>query len=143
MSEYIRAISNPEGLCVMDAADDTVRLLHYGVKAALASRRKNQNPSVINVPRRLFFQACRDWARPVGTQRIKDGELRIEEVFVFLDTGKRVPVPKRGEPDVAGRPKAFLIRFSYRGEYVHLWRVTWEHVVHAVLRKDEMERTRR
>jgi hypothetical protein len=146
MSDYIRPTSNPEGLCVSDTDDgfDGLVLVRYEVKPPLASsgRRKVGGP-VIAVPRRRFFQACRDWARPVGTQLIRDGVLRIEEVFVFLDTGKRVPIPTRSAPSTADRPRAFLIRFGYDGAYVHMWRVTWEHVVGAVLRKDEAERARR
>ena len=132
MSDYIQSTSNPEGLFVSDGAGEMVRLGHR-VASPLASRRKE-----IAVPKRLFFQACR--ARPVGTQRIRDGVLRIEEVFVFLDTAKRVPIPRCGAPDVAERAKAYLIRFGYGGDFVYLWRVTWEQVVGAVLRKDEAER---
>lgn len=131
MSSYVLSTANPEGLHVYDA-EGWVRLDHE-VQPPLSSNRRG-GASTVDIPVRLFAQACHDWARTPGTARIADGGLKIHEVFVYLDTGKRVPVGKSSE-----QPRAFLIRLSYGGQFVHMWRVTWEHVVSAFLRGEEIK----
>jgi hypothetical protein len=137
VSDYIRSTSNPEGLIVHDvdgfqvespSGNAAVRLQH-AVKPPLSSKSRK----AIDIPSNLFADACEDWARS-STTPVNDRGLKIQEVFVYLDTGKRAPVGEGFD-----RPRAFLIRLSYGGQFVHMWRVTWEHVVHAFLRGREIK----
>ena len=131
MSEYVRSTANPEGLFAYDV-EGAVRLVH-ALKPPLSSRWRR---SYIDIPSRLFAGACDQWARS-SSSRVNDRGLKIQEVFVYLDTGKRAPVGF-DRSSASDRPRAFLIRLSYGGQFVHLWRVTWEHVVHAFLRGQEI-----
>jgi len=133
VSEYVRSTANPEGLFAYDV-EGAVRLVH-AVKPPLSSKQRKSGFS-FDIPSRLFANACDQWARSSLT-RVDDRGLKVQEVFVYLDTGKRAPVGF-DRSDASDRPRAFLIRLSYGGQFVHLWRVTWEHVVHAFLRGQEI-----
>jgi muconolactone delta-isomerase len=61
----------------------------------------------------------------------------VEELQVILKTGKQVTDKTPSFPDPKAPETAFLIRFSYRGQWFHMWRVTWEYIVNGVADRDK------
>jgi hypothetical protein len=140
---YIRCLSNPEGLYVWHDVDGTVHL-HYG------GRKKPKSPlskgTEMRVPYRTFVRAVERWEAS-GEDRTSVHGFEIEELHVYLKTGKRVPDFKSNEDairylkDARKNPSEYKIRVSYGGSFIHLWSVTWQYVVNNVMER-EMKRHR-
>lgn len=148
---YIRCLSNPEGLYIWGQSDGAVVITHSvqpplsskwprrriyravgkGPKNRMVPTRKFYDATpAIKVPIRVFHHVCRKWTASFE-DRVSYRGLTVEEVHVYLDTGKPVPnqtlLQSVWDMD-RGRRDAFLIRLSYKGQFFHMWRVTWEYV---------------
>jgi hypothetical protein len=122
---YIRSTSNPESLYIWGDAFDLVNI-SYRVDPPLASTRQE-----MRVPRAAFEEACLKWKEWGEVHEIIEVDgFRVELVRILLCTG-RAP-PKNFNPLKDRREGAFLIRISYQRRFVHLWEVTWDHVVSNV-----------
>lgn len=138
---FIRCLSNPEGLYVWSDVDGTVHI-HYG-------GRKRPKPPLSKgddmcVPYRDFMRACQKWDGWEDDVRVNG--FRIKEEHVYLKTGKPVPNMDRWKKVSAycdhmkKNPAEFLIRVSYKGNFVYLWRVTWQYVVSNAVRRIELRK---
>lgn len=147
---YIRCLSNPEGLYIWGQSDGRVGISHK-VEPPLSSKwplesgwqvvrnkmvktgRMHPSPPLLTVPMHLFHATCKQWAKYYGSptdDRTSRGGLVVKEVHVFTDTGRLVP-KRRGVAETMKdkRKTEFLIRFSYRGKFFHMWRVTWMYII--------------
>lgn len=135
---YIRSTSNPERLYVWADVDGTVHL-HYGgpyrVKPPLSKGEE------LRVPYKTFVRAVRHWDES-GRYKTDINGFKIEEIHVYLKTGKRVPEFKNNKDairyldEVKKKPSEYKIRVSYRGNFIHLWSVTWQYVVNNVMERE-------
>lgn len=139
---YIRCLSNPEGLYAWSNGQ-TVHLWHNVKKPLSSGSRPNEKfPSYeILVPEKIFHKVCflwgEDFERPVSFRGA-----RVEEVHVYTKTGKKVPDLPLVKFLKDRRAKAFLIRFSYKGEFFMMWDVTWEYVVRNAIRQRDWDKER-
>lgn len=130
---YIRATSGPEGLYAFQAADDRGRMKVHMIPGHAWPLTNASNDHPILVPPATFEKAVGRWEEcSDGEDGVREQGLEIREVHVFADDGK--PVPKNFNALAKDARKAeFMIRVSFRGRWVLLWRVTWAYVVHNVL----------
>jgi len=132
---FIRSFSNPENLYVV-ALEDGINLMHR-VKPPLASAwPKDGNNALMIVPHLPFWAVCQLWeAGGMDPPPGKDGQwathqgFTAEEIHVYTDTGKPVTGRMPFTALFTSRPHEWLVRLSYRRQFVFLWRVTWEYVV--------------
>ena len=128
---YIRSLSNPESLYIWCEGKETA--ISHGVKGPLSSARwrgGKASPPFFHVPAAAFDRVCALWGE--GREPARAGGIRVEEVALFVATGKMVPVDFYGDIAKVFRDKRrveHLIRLSYRKHFVCMWRVTWEYVV--------------
>lgn len=140
---YIRTLSNPERLYIVGplvGERRNVVTISHSVKPPLASRTPKGAPrGEFTVPAKAFQETLRAWRESYGglDKSTKRG-LVVEEIHVFLDTGKPVPQAKSYASLVAihaqmrandSRPSERLIRLSYKNDFIHMWRVTWMYIV--------------
>ena len=141
----IRSGSNPESLYVVSLADG-VSLMHR-VAPPFSSKWSDKNGPEITIPTKLFFAGCRAWDRVGGDDEgVNLKGLRIREVHIHRTTGKPYPgYPGRRAAHRMAMTKAgmthlldhaFRVRLDYKGQFLHMWRVTWEHVVRNVINRD-------
>lgn len=125
---YIRCLSNPEALYIYGDCSGYVNISH-GVKPPLSSGRD------FRIPNRDFHRVGKKWADWCDEESgIKSGHLKVQEINVYRDTGK--PVGREWRKNYfhkKQRPTDFLVRISYKRDFVFLWRVTWEYVVHSIV----------
>lgn len=125
---YIRCLSNPEALYIYGDCSGYVNISH-GVKPPLSSGRD------FRIPDRDFHRVGKKWADWCDEERgIKSGHLKVQEILVYRDTGK--PVGREWRKNYfhkKQRPTDFLVRISYKRDFVFLWKVTWEYVVHSIV----------
>lgn len=136
---YIRAGSNPEGLYAFSTDNDkgkAVVELIPGWRYKLANC-NNETPML--VPQAVFDKAVKLWDNR-GEDRVNYKGFSIREVYVFADDGS--PVPKDFCPFESKREAGFLIRLSYKGKWMLLWKVTWAYVVHNVLSEFRWPKTK-
>ena len=130
---YIRCLSNPESLYIWgDTADNSgfANICHR-VKPPLSSKwPKNGNSPLIMVPLKAFEEATRKWRGSYDGSAVEVDGFKVETVNVFTATGKRVP--KKNDFLKDRRRREWLVRLSYKGQFVHLWDVTWSYVVNNV-----------
>lgn len=140
---FIRCLSNPEGLYVWSDVDGTVHI-HYG------GRKKPKPPlskgDDMRVPYRTFMRVCKKWDGWEDDVRVNG--FRVKEEHVFLKTGKPVPSDLYANVTAYAKhmdkhPAEYLIRVSYKGNFVYLWRVTWQYVVSNAVRRIELRKKRR
>jgi len=130
---FIRSTSNPEGLYIWHDIDGYVDVSFGGVAPPLASKQRSAR-----IPSKTFFKAVSRWDKNYGAdEKVSVGGFTIEERHIFVKTGKVV----RGGSKAWLRDRrlrtAFLVRISYRGTFVHLWRVTWQYVVRNAMERLE------
>jgi hypothetical protein len=130
---YIRCLSNPERLYIWGDRDGRVTFSH-GVKPPLALSSRDSNG--FQVPESAFKEVCRKWAE--GSEHATTKGFRAKLVHVLLETGK--PTPPHFNPFRDERRAEFLVRVSYKRKFVHLWLVTWMHVVHNVMSRSPAHR---
>lgn len=137
---YIRCLSNPERLYAWHDVDGTVHI-HYGgpymVKPPLSKGEE------MRVPLRTFMHAIKHWDDTGNWEdRTSIRGFTIEEVHIYLKTGKPVPNFKNNKDairylkDSKKHPSEYKIRVSYKGNFIHLWRVTWQYVVNNVMERE-------
>lgn len=127
---YIRAGSNPEALYIVGGDRNRVEVYAHRVRG-LTSKTLPENSWAL--PAKAFNRVLALWAEGYR-DRASCGGIVVEEVFVFTDTGK--PVPDRPQRRLAikrymedTRERRFVIRLSYKGDYICMWPVTWQYVV--------------
>jgi hypothetical protein len=154
---YIRCLSNPERLYIFGDQWDRITIIH-SVKPPMATAYPDKaNSAMFHVPWKAFHAVCRRWPES-GDGGVRSDGIRVREALVYLDTGKKVvrrvpPVrwvrllPRQDrllrvglDADCRGRPVEYLIRFEYKKHFFHMWRVTWEYVVHGVVDRGEIKR---
>lgn len=124
---YIRCLSNPESLYVFDtqtrSGKSATEILHC-IDPPLASAGRQP----ILVPTRAFREVCRAWAN--GARDVTRRGLRVREVHVFADTGRRVPQRRsvRQMFDDAARSR-YVVRLTYGRHWFCMWPVTWAYIV--------------
>jgi hypothetical protein len=128
----IRCLSNPEALYIWGDADGFYSLVHC-VKPPLASKWPKDCTPMIRIPVGVFEKACLEWKDGGGwvDEKIEVDGFIIEMVHVVRKTGKKPP--KLTLKNMFKGPHGdFLIRLSYKRQFVHLWDVTWTYVVNNV-----------
>ena len=133
---YIRAGSNPEGMYVYwsRAADRRhVVCIHYTPNGKLT------RGDTIVVPKTVFMDVVRAWNG--GHRKVRRGLFAVEERFVVMGTGREPPKSyfdqllaymakrRKTRPPVA----EYQVKFSYKGNFVHMWPVTWMYIVNNAL----------
>lgn len=136
---YIRCLSNPERLYVWSNGK-YVNITH-------SVKRPNSSGRHFTIPHGIFEGTCKRWANdnePAVCRGAKAEELHIDRT-----TGRVIPEWKpctRGcKPDgkntwtpclrclkkSMGDAKRgeFVIRLSYKKDFVNMWRVTWEYII--------------
>lgn len=138
---YIRCLSNPEGLYVW--SDGKFATLTHNVERPHSSGRS------FSIPHRTFEALLKKWAKWIEPAR--QGGAVAEELHVEVKTGRLIPpwkpcrrctpagknawIPcRRCGPGSLDRPSGrYVIRLSYKGDFVNLWRVTWDYMVRRFL----------
>lgn len=126
---YIRSLSNPEGLYIIGSSKG-IDIWHT-VKPPLSSKwPKSGETPWINVPTYVFHHVLNRWAEGFR-DKVSYRGLVVEEVQVCPTTGKP-PKPQSLTKMLDPRtPRSeFLIRLQYKEQFFHMWRVTWEYIVH-------------
>lgn len=126
---YIRAGSNPEGLYIFGNGNHQVEILG----GLPISKLPGPHMAVI-VPRSSFHHVAKRWREDDCVPARHKG-LSVDEVQVFLKTGKRVP-KKMPLKKWIKEPIAFLICLSWKKWKIFMWRVTWEYIVDGIIRRD-------
>lgn len=135
---FIRCLSNPERLYVWHDVDGTVHI-HYGGKGA--PKPPFSKGELMCVPWKTFLKAAEQWD---WNEECRYRGFVVEEVYVFMDTGKKVPSSYDVITAKPRRKTEYLIRVSYKGNFVFLWKVTWAYVMESCLRQQRrLERKRR
>lgn len=129
---YIRAGSNPEALYIVGGDRNRVEVYAHRVRG-LTSKTLPENSWAL--PAKAFNRVLALWAEGYR-DRASCGGIVVEEVFVFTDTGKLVPEVKHPMTRRAlkryingSRERRFVIRLSYKGDYICMWPVTWQYIV--------------
>ena len=138
---YIRCLSNPERLYIFGdgLGLDRITVIH-SVKPPMATAYPDKaNSAMFHIPWKAFHAVCRRWQES-GDGGVRLGGIRVREVFVYLDTGKKVWRRVGLREDGRSRPVEYMIRFEYKEHFFHMWRVTWEYVVHNVVDRGEVKR---
>lgn len=118
---YIRSTSNPEGLYIYQSTEGGVWIYH-SLKPPLAS---SGNRDLIIVPTTLFHAACRAWVRHAGMgDSIRRGNLTITEAL-FPPACRQFRQFKQ-----CRHSHEIKVRVQYQRQFVLLWAVTWDYVVH-------------
>ena len=143
---YIRCLSNPERLYAWHDIDGTVHLHYGGNKAVKPPLSKGEE---MRVPYKTFIRAVQNWDAHGGFEgRTSYRGFTIEEIHVYLKTGKLFD-PERWKSaskyidHSAKNPNEFLIRVSYKGNFIHLWGVTWQYVVNNVMERRRIRARKR
>lgn len=135
---YIRCLSNPEGLYAW--SDGRTVNISHGVKKPHSSGRS------FTIPQGVFDGLLKKWANWTEPAMVRGAV--AEELHVDEKTGRVIPewkpcgrgckpVGKNGfipcrrcarkqHKDV--RRGRFVVRLSYRSDFVDLWRVTWDYM---------------
>lgn len=141
---YIRCLSNPEALYVW--SDGKKTHITHNVKSPHSSGRD------FTIPHKAFERVLKLWAQYHEPSRC--GGVIAQELHIDKKTGKIIPrwkPCKRGckpqgrnawipckrcwKRDVKGsRRGEFLIRLSYKNDFVNLWRVTWDYMTNRFKR---------
>lgn len=129
---YIRAGSNPEALYIVGSGNNRVEIYAHRVPG-MTSKKLPENSWTL--PAKAFNRVLAMWAEGYR-DRAACGGIVVEEVFIFTDTGKPVPEVKHPMTRRAlkryvgdGRERRFVIRLSYKGDYICMWPVTWQYIV--------------
>jgi hypothetical protein len=136
---YIRCTSNPEGLYAW--SDGHTTHLWHNVKKPLSSGKKPNEkfPShEILVPTKIFDKVCALWDECEQPASYRGA--RVEEVYVYTKTGKKVPEQPLKKFFKDKRAREMLIKFSYKGQFFMMWNVTWEYVVRSAVRQLDWQR---
>jgi hypothetical protein len=134
---YIRSTSNPEALYIWD--DGTMANVSHGVP------KPHSSETLFRIPSAVFRKCLKKWdgsGDPVSFQG-----MTVEELNVDRKTAKTIPpaspcrrgckkegngfIPckrcsRRFWKDI--RRGKYVIRLSYKKDFVDLWRVTWDYV---------------
>ena len=117
---YIRSNSNPESLYIWGGGPGgCVTICHRSSAKEI--------PASFNVPTRAFDRVRRKWAKGYD-EKASSGGILVEEVHVYMRSGRLVPVRSMTTQLTSKAQTEFLIRLSYKEHFVHLWRVTWDYV---------------
>lgn len=128
----IRSLSNPESLYIWGDANG-YNLCHR-VKPPLSSKwPPDGNTPRIQIPVKVFERACLKWKDAGGwlDDRVEIQGFVVEMVHVNIKTGRKSPKLTLKNM-LKELPTEFLIRLSYKRQFVHLWDVTWTYVVNNV-----------
>lgn len=135
---YIRCLSNPEALYVWSDGKHA-NILHH-VKEPNSSGRN------FTIPAKAFERVLKLWAQ--GHEPAKCAGAVAEEIHVDRKTGALIPDMKpckRGcqrhgrnawapckrcfaKQRIAAKDGEFFVRLSYKGNFVNLWRVTFDYM---------------
>ena len=134
---YIRAGSNPEGLYVFSASSDKNGHVYANILPGYRCKRKSlPDGEPMLVPQAVFDRVAVLWNDVADEEVGVSYKVRLEHVFTDEgDPPKFSVVPPK---DLRFGQKTdleteFLVRVSYKGEWVLLWQVTWEHVARSAL----------
>lgn len=116
---YIRSSSNPEGLYIWCDIKGSVHLSHI-IKSPLSSAAVL--PHEFTIPRYIFEHILKKYD---GQSEVKFRGLKVEERVVNLETGQ---IYDGAFPKVKGTYQ-FMIRLSYKNEFIIMWPVTWDYIV--------------
>lgn len=125
---YIRCLSNPEALYIWGDCQGYVNISHC-VKPPLSSGRQ------FRIPTKDFHRVGKKWSEWCDEEKgIRLGHLRIQEIHVYRDTGKPVgPEWMKNFLKKKKREADFLVKVSYKRDFVFLWKVTWKYVVDSIV----------
>jgi hypothetical protein len=124
---YIRCLSNPESLYIWE--DGTHANISHGVPGPLSSsKERDGDPALFLIPTDVWREGLKLWHDKYGEPIDHEG-MAVREEHIHLDTAELVPEQTILEMLDDRREAGYRIRLEYKGEYVYLWRVTWEYVV--------------
>jgi hypothetical protein len=132
---YIRCHSNPEGMYIYGNADGMIEI-YSGRGWHLSNIGPDQEEDRgMYVPGKTFYEMCKKANHPSIYDEESPYEIdgfRVEEVLIYLKTGKRVP--NRGEKisknffSKRAAETIYAIKLSYKHKYVFMYLVTWEYI---------------
>lgn len=129
---YIRCLSNPDGLYAFINVEGFAEI-SWGPKPPFACRDFQKTGKPMRVPVRVFENVARKWAD--GWQdRVSFKGFTAEEIHIYEKTGKVMPgdLKKYLSEFKRGVKTRFVVKLSYKRDWVYLWRVTWEYVARNI-----------
>lgn len=127
---YIRSTSNPEELYIYSSGK-YVHITH-NVNKPFSSGKKSPQEDDMTIPTYIFENALRKYKRRYRVLPISYRDLKIEEVHLYKDNGKKVPVnltvKKYFEASEKRGGTLFQIKISYKNKFVCMYKTTWDYI---------------